>query len=209
MKNIDDFLYELDHPKETCDREFYLNPREISCFKNISQDKVKLIKLVGERLPREEFTDLVDIYNNYDPPIEDWGYVQCYYKDGSKILYPVGLTSTGRSISSYSDDTVARSITDVSRDYNAHTRVGEQSFTDFRFVKSVHDETDYYHLVYCTDGNVFLNKFDADGIAAIDYEKLGNELACALKARLDWYERNGSINCENNSYRKVGVRNLR
>ena len=208
MSSIDKYLYELDHPKEPCDRDYYLSPREISCFSNISQDKVELIKSVGKKLPGEWFKSILDLYNNYDPLIENWAYVQCRYKDGSSILYSVALTTTKPTMSIYDNDVITRNIADVSRDYNAHTRIGDQHFTSFEFVKTQHDETDYYHLVYSSDGHVFLNKFDADGIASLDLDDLGHRMAVALKARLE-QEAKFNIYRESHPYRKVGVRNLR
>ena len=34
------------------------------------------------------------------------------------------------------NDVITRNIADVSRDYNAHTRIGDQHFTSFEFVKT-------------------------------------------------------------------------
>ena len=208
MSSIDKYLYELDHPKKNYDEVLYSNPREISSFPKIDKDKIELIKSVGKKFPEGDFKSLVDIYNNYDPPIENWGFVQSYYKDGIRILYPIGLTRTIEH-NLYYEETLARDINEVSREYNAHQRVGGQGFTDFDFIKSQHDETDYYHLIYCSDGNVFLKWLDAEGIAYLDIDELGKRLAQGYKARLYQEEKFCPVADRGKAYRKVGARNLR
>ena len=205
---IDKYLYEMDHPKKPSheyDYRFFLN--EISYYDSISKDKQELIKSVGEYLSRGTFTNILDLYNNFKEPYEHTGYVQCNYTNGKRFLNPICLVHVVE-YGTYCDEYGFRSLEEVSEDYNRYNKVGEQFFTKISIVGDISDTTTYDTLVYCSDGNVFLDRDSAANIAKEPIDLIGVRLAHALKERQASEER--MINNINNpQLRKKGIRNLR
>lgn len=159
--------------------KYYNWPKEISYYDFIPEEKKQLLRSVGRYLNRDAFTEILESYNDYEEPLQEFGYVQFLAENGVRTLKGIQLYHCDPE--SMENDYYVMPPEKVSREYHQFSQYGSQRFYTIKMRREVCEDFETTIVTYDSDGNVFVSDFSAYAIGRQTIDELGRALASCIQ----------------------------
>ena len=171
--NLSDYIYTVKNSPKKPEQGPVLCYYELDSFKNISEEKQKLIKQLFSHLNRTLFKSALE---RYDLGSSEYTYYQTYNEQGVRSLARVKSCDFIGNYC-YANPVSAK---DFYKEYSKGKKVGTQRYTSIK-IQTYHDvdgEGDLYmEIYYMDDGSVFINSYAASMIEGMTVSQVGGCLA--------------------------------
>ncbi len=136
-------------------------------FYDLSEDKKDLLKSIPSNLDSKLFYNALSLYNDYEYPIFEMGYIQCISKDNYRMLMPIALSTKIGHTNNFSS---TFPVDMFNRKYKKYKKVGSQNYT--KLLLKLDEKFEHSYVYFTDDGHVFIKENDVNIIKNMNISEL-------------------------------------